>query len=207
MTLNPIQPNRRTQAERRAESEHRLLHAAAEIVVSVGLTAATFENVGRRAGYSRGLAAQKFGSKQGLVEALVAHLESRQAGLWPSDPNMPGLESILGYVDAFLRNLGHDGEARAYFMLMSGAVSDLSPHRTDFAQVHERVERRLESLVKRGQDEGNISSGLDADAMALMIGALLLGVSMQVLVNPSIDINPIRMTSLAALRQALVSRP
>jgi AcrR family transcriptional regulator len=71
VTLISPSLSRRTQAERRAESEQQLLRAAAEIVVQEGVAAATFESIGRRAGYSRGLAAQKFGSKQGLVEALV----------------------------------------------------------------------------------------------------------------------------------------
>lgn len=207
MTTAPPTSSRRTQAERRAESEHRLLRAAAEIVVSEGVAAATFESIGVRAGYSRGLAAQKFGSKQGMVEALVTHLEHRQDAFWQTETQSGGLETLLAYVDTFLRNLSQDGEARAYFMLMSGAVSDLSPHRTDFARVHERIERRLEALVKRGQEEGQISLAIDADAMALMVGALLLGLSMQVLVNPATDLAPIRVASLAALRQALIKAP
>lgn len=203
MTLIKPATGRRTQAERRAESERRLLRAAAEIVVSQGVAAATFESVGLRAGYSRGLAAQKFGSKQGMVEALVTHLEKRQDAFWEAEARAGGLDALLGYVDGFLRNLSLDGEARAYFMLMSGAVSDLSPHRADFARVHERIERRLEALIKNGQAQGQINPSVDPDAMALMIGALLLGLSMQVLVNPATDLEPIRVASLGALKRAL----
>ena len=62
---------RRTQAERRDESQRRLLEAAAALIQERGMAAATFENIGVRAGYSRGLATQHFGSKQGLIEALI----------------------------------------------------------------------------------------------------------------------------------------
>ena len=52
----------------------------------------------------------------------------------------------------------------------------------------------------RGQADGDIRREIDADAAALMIGSLLLGLSMQLLVDPTMNLDPIRETSLAALR-------
>ena len=195
---------RRTQAERRDQSERLLLKAAAELIVERGITAATFENIGARAGYSRGLATQKFGSKQGLIEALIAQLQVRLEELL-SERNfddLPALEAVLTFVDVFLRNLDEDGEKRAYFMLMAGSIADRSAQRGPFAQAHLNVERRLEAIVQRGQAEGSIRPEIDPDAAALMIGSLLLGLSMQLLIDPQMNLAPIRDTSLAALRQS-----
>ncbi|MET3528193.1 TetR/AcrR family transcriptional regulator [Phenylobacterium koreense] len=196
---------RRTQAERRDESGRRLLQAAAELIVERGVSAATFQNIGARAGYSRGLATQRFGSKQGLIDALVAFLEARQAELMGELDALPALDAVLAYVELFLRNLGGAGEARAYFMMMAGAVADLSPQRSAFAKVHEGVERRLEALIQRGQAEGTIRAELDADATALIIGSLLLGLSIQLLVDPQMNLEPIRETSLISLRKTLTA--
>jgi AcrR family transcriptional regulator len=193
---------RRRQSERRLQSEEGLLRAAAELVAERGVNAATFENIGQRAGYSRGLAAQKFGSKQGLIEALITHLHARsdigfaERGI----ESLPGLDAILAYVDVYLRNLENDCEVRAYFVLMAGAVADLSIIRTAFAASHQLVEHRLEAMVLRGQAEGAVRREIDADAAALMIGSLLLGLSMQWLVDPRMDLAPIRETSIATLR-------
>src|SRR6187431_2555326 len=94
---------RRSQTERRDESERRLLKAAMEVIVEQGVRAATFEAIGQKAGYSRGLATQKFGSKQGMTEALIGHLHERQnealaaAGI----DRAPGLDALLGYVDHY----------------------------------------------------------------------------------------------------------
>lgn len=200
---------RRTQAERRDESERRLLRAAMEVIAEQGVSAATFEAIGQKAGYSRGLATQKFGSKQGMIEALIAHLHERQdealalAGI----DQAPGFEALLGYVDHYLRQLGHDAEGRAYFMLLADAVSDLSALRSAFAASHTRVERLLEGIVIRGQDEGAIRPDLDPDAAALMVGSLLLGLSVQCLVDPAMDLDPIRETSLATLRLSFAAQP
>ena len=47
----PLEPRaRRTQAERRDESEQRLLQAAGEVIAQSGVSAATFEALGARAG-------------------------------------------------------------------------------------------------------------------------------------------------------------
>ena len=83
---------------------------------------------------------------------------------------------------------------------MAGAVGDMSELRAPFAAAHKEAEQRLESMVLRGQAEGVIRPGLDADAAALMVGSLLLGVSTQLLIDPGMDLEPIRRTSLATLR-------
>ncbi len=200
---------RRTQAERRDESERRLLRAAVELIADHGVSAATFEAVGQRAGYSRGLATQKFGSKQGMIEALIARLHEQQdealaqAGI----DRAPGFEALLGYVDHYLRQLGKDAESRAYFMLLADAISDLTALRAAFEASHRRVERLLETIVIRGQDEGAIRADLDPDAAALMVGSLLLGLSVQSLVDPNMDLDPIRETSLATLRLSFAAQP
>jgi len=65
------EPARRTQEQRRAEAEHRLVAAAAELVGEIGPSRVTLASVGERAGYSRGLATHHFGSKGALMQRLV----------------------------------------------------------------------------------------------------------------------------------------
>jgi hypothetical protein len=113
---------------------------------------------------------------------------------------MPGLDALLADTDLYLRSLSEKGELKAYFMWLSAAVADASALRTAFAASHEQVRTRLRAYVKKGQAEGCIRSDLDADAAALMVGSLQLGLSMQLLVDPTMNLDPIRETSLATLR-------
>lgn len=200
---------RRTQAERRDESGRGLVQAAIAVVADEGVSAATFEAIGRRAGKSRGLVTQRFGSKQGLIEAVIDHLHDNQEELLAQFgvDRMPGFEAVLAYVDGYLRFLSLQGEGRAYFMLLSAAVADATSLRAAFAAEHGRVEARLEALLRRGQAEGDIRREIDPAAAALMIGSLLLGLSMQLLVDPDTDVDPIRETSLATLRLAFGTPP
>ena len=200
-------PARRTQAERRDESGRGLVEAAIALVAEEGVSAATFEAIGRKGGYSRGLAAQRFGSKQGFIEAVINHLHGQleTKTVHKRIDEMPGLEALLAFVDSYLRNLSQKSEGRAYFMLLSSAVADLSPVRVAFAAEHERTKKRLESIVRRGQAQGNIRNEIDATAAALMIGSQLFGVSMQLLVDPALNLDPVRKTIVTTLRTSFAA--
>ena len=127
----PAAPRRRTQAERRDLSERLLVEATLSVVSEQGVNAATFEAIGRAAGVSRGLATQRFGSKQGLIDAVIAYLHARREEMLAAHhvAEMTGLDALLDYVDSHLGGLdGHHG-GRAYFMLLAGAVADASAMR------------------------------------------------------------------------------
>jgi AcrR family transcriptional regulator len=197
---------RRSQAERRDESERLLVDATLKVVAEHGVTAATFDEIGREAGLSRGLATQRFGSKHGLIEAVIAYLHRKREAIMEAEhvDQMPAIEAIAHYVDGHLRGLetGHDGPA--YFMLLASTVADATAVRELFAASHERVRIRLRGLLARGQAKGEITRDIDPDAIALTIGSQLLGASMQRLVDPSTDLEPIRAAMITILRRALV---
>ena len=71
---------RRTQAERSEASRRRLLDAAFELLSERGSTLFTLAEVGERAGYSRGLPSQVFGTKAALLQQLVPHLRAQAQG-------------------------------------------------------------------------------------------------------------------------------
>jgi AcrR family transcriptional regulator len=202
-----VSQERRSQAVRRDESERGLVKAAIAVISEDGVGAATFEAIAGRGGYSRGLVGQRFGSKRGLIEAVINYLQEKQdaRALVIGIDKLPGLEALVTHVDLYLQQLSLENEGQAYFRLLSSAVADGSELQAAFAATHGRVRERLEGWVRRGQAEGDIRPEVDPSAAALMIGSLLLGVSMQVLVDPSMALDPIRATSVATLRLAFAT--
>lgn len=203
--LSVVPRPRRTQAERRDVSERLLVEATLSVVAERGVGAATFDAIGQAAGYSRGLATQRFGSKQGLIDAVIAYLHARRDELMDAAhvAEMPPLEAVLYYADSHFRLLDQDDSGRAYFMLMAGAVADASSMKAAFAASHDRVRLWLAERVRAGQAAGQVRAGLDPDGVALMIGSLLLGVSVQWLADLTTPLGRIRRTSLALLRDSL----
>ncbi len=204
-TQKSERPARRSQAERRAGSQLGLVRAAIAIVAEKGVSAATFEAIGERAGMHRSLVTQRFGSKRGLIDAVISYLHERRDAIDAAHgiDTMSGLEAVIAYTDLFLRHLADDTELRAYFTLLSSAVADLNDLRSAFAAEHERVRYRIRALVEKGQTQGEIRPEVDADAIALMVGSLQLGLAIQMLVDPSMNLTPIREASLATLRLSL----
>src|ERR1700759_1067408 len=92
---------RRTQAERSAESDRRMLRAALKLIGERGYRGTSLAAIGEEAGYSRGLVNERFGSKSGLLWALVKnmlrawHGEGRAAH---GDERI-GLEALFDMVD------------------------------------------------------------------------------------------------------------
>jgi AcrR family transcriptional regulator len=69
---------RRTQAERSASTQERLLDATVGSIVDLGLKQTSTTEVCRRAGVSRGAQLHHFPTKAGLVAAAVEHLVARR---------------------------------------------------------------------------------------------------------------------------------
>jgi AcrR family transcriptional regulator len=201
----PAKPPRRTQAERRSGSARGLVQAAIAVVAQEGVGAVTFDAVGREAGFSRGLASQHFGSKQGLIEAVIAHLQAREAArLVEIDAAASsGLEAVLAYVDLGLADMAGKGEGQAYVKLLSSAIAEGADLRATFAANHAKVQQHLAAMLRKGQVDGSVQAGVDCDATALMIGCLLFGLAMQLLVDPGMEIAPLREIGLSSLRRGL----
>ena len=200
-------PRRRSQAERRAESEQRLLDAAAQIIATEGYLAATLERVGTSAGFSRGLASRKYGSKDGLIEAVIwrvsAHVHEQ------ADAAIAGiacpLEQVLALADRFVELVQRDISVRAYFVLFSAMIANRLETRPVFDEVQIRFGERLEALIVAAQNAGKVPPTLPAQHAAFMLGCLLAGVAIETTMGFDRLTDPpaIRHDLTAMLRRAL----
>ena len=174
-------PVRRTQAQRREESERRLLEAAAEVIAAEGYLACTLERVGTAAGFSRGLASRKYGSKDGLIEAVIwrvsAHVHEQADAAIAGIP-CP-LDQVLALADRFVELVQRDISVRAYFVLFSAMIANRLETRAVFEEVQQRFGARIEELVVAGQAQGEIAPALPPQHLAFMVGCLLAGISIE----------------------------
>jgi AcrR family transcriptional regulator len=79
--MNPrqdrAQSERRKQQQRVEEPARRLAAAAVELIVEKGYAHTTAKDISLRAGYSRAMVAERFGSKEALLDALMNQYEGR----------------------------------------------------------------------------------------------------------------------------------
>lgn len=185
---------RLSQRERSRQSEDRLLAAAAEIIATEGYAAATLERVGERAGFSRALASRKYGSKDGMIEAVIrrvaAHVHRQ------TDIAVAGIESPLGQllatVDRFAELGVTDTSVRAYFVLFSAMIANALETREVFQQVQQQYGDRLLGMIVAAQAAGEIAGALNAEAAAYVIGSLQAGLAIEAAMGGEIDTDAVR---------------
>jgi AcrR family transcriptional regulator len=196
---------RRTHAERREEAEKRMLDAAVRIVAERGIDYLTLAECGEAAGYSRGLAAHYFGSKDALVAAIANHIVSnyvqRSRG---GSRGKKGLEGFLNAVDFYIES----GRNRVLELRAFNAVLGAAPTHRDLADAIAAVTRDSVQSLADGLEicrkQGSVRADIDPRSQATMILAMMRGVMAQWLLDPEgVDLDKIKAELLSSLRRSL----
>jgi AcrR family transcriptional regulator len=181
---------RRTQVERTALAESRMVRAAIDLINSVGVDGATLKAIGEQAGYSRGLATHHFGGKSGLFRRLLrqVHAEFLEE-LNERVGERTGIEALEAANEAHRDYvLRHRDRLRAMYILWLGALDPGSDFKPNVARFMKRQRETMARWIRGGQQSGQIPADIDADRMAARFYASLTGISLQWLVDASLDL-------------------
>ena len=207
--LSQLAP-RRTQIERRAEAEARLLAAAREIVARKGWVGMTLAEVGESAGYSRGLAAHHFGSKPKLLRALATYINDNFMRELDGGPERrDGLEALLGFVQTYLgRSDERWTNTRALLLLMAEASTDDSETGENLALYNQSVIDFLGQHFRAGIANGDIRSDIEPSSGAIVIVGALRGVMMKKLLkNSSVNLDAVKRQLLSMMIRSFACQP
>ncbi len=173
---------RRTQAERTATANRRLIRAAIRLIARQGYTRTTLAQVGQTAGYTGGLVSHHFGSKKGLLRALVDQAVERfyQDQIWPLVADKSGLDALCAVVDTYLNELtAREEHVRVLYVLMGEALGPVAEIRTMLADLNRSFRDRAQTWIERGIDTGQIRPDVDPEAAAALFVGMLRGLAMQ----------------------------
>lgn len=175
-----------TQAERTALSDKAMLDAAMELVLEHGTDKTTLAMIGEKAGYSRGLATYRYGSKGGLYDALCKSisrhwLEFLKQGVG----DKLGVDAMCAALDTIYRfERESPREARALQILYSGAASPSSEFQATAVGIRRRQKSDVAEWVRRGQQAGQVRAEVDADEVAAQYVAYISGMTYLWLMSP-----------------------
>ncbi|MGE0667990.1 MAG: TetR/AcrR family transcriptional regulator [Sphingomonadales bacterium] len=180
-----------TQAERTALSDQRMYDAAMTLIGRHGTHNTTLKEVGELAGYSRGLASYRFGSKEALFGNLVTFFNHK----WVEELDRfvggrTGLAAFIAALDAvedFL--LEQPDYMKAMYILWYESITSHSEVRERLAEQHEAYRTDIVRWVKEGIAEGFIRPYVDAEKLSVQFCSFIFGTIYQWLVKPeAIDI-------------------
>lgn len=180
-------PARRSQADRRGESDRRMMSAAARLIARHGVAGTSLAEVGVAAGYSRGLPVDRYGTKLGLVRALLAATET-----WFRDhlattlSGKSGLEAIELRIEAHLASVDRSDSATAALHAIYTASQSVMPElKKPVAAFTRRWSAGLVAHMREGQETGGIRMDIDCEAEARFLHAAMRGLMMQYLMDGS----------------------
>jgi AcrR family transcriptional regulator len=200
---------RRTQAERSATANRRMIRAAIRLIARQGYTHTTLAQVGKEAGYSGGLVSHHFGSKEGLLRALVERAAGRfyQDQLLAATRGRSGLDALCASLDTYLDELMIRPEhMRALYVLMGEALGPVAEINEVFADLNRGFRASAGAWIREGIAAEEIRSDLDPDAEAAVFVGMLRGVATQWMAEPRcFDPDAVRESLKDALRRHLAA--
>tara|TARA_R110002110_G_scaffold205066_1_gene416631 strand:- start:20598 stop:21230 length:633 start_codon:yes stop_codon:yes gene_type:complete len=176
---------RMTQSERTALSDQRMFEAAISLINERGTQKTTLKEIGERAGYSRGLANYRFGSKEGLLQELFsrfdlhwkAHLEAYVAGL-------SGIDAVCGAARALRDFLKAESVyMRAMYILWYESLGHESEILSRLADHHDVYRKDATKWIQQGIDAGEVHPDINPEQFAVQYCAFIFGTVYQWLVK------------------------
>ena len=197
---------RNKQQQRSERSTNALLEAASDLIVEGGFAALTFAAIGERSGYSRGMITARFGTKDGLIDALIDRIVTTWShrNVIPHTTGSSGLEGAMTLIAAIEAQAAKDPRGlQVLYSLMFEAVGSTEEMVQRFAKFHEGMRADFAQFVRRGQRDGSVRPGPDPDREAELIVAGLRGIGFQWLLDPA-SFDPV--TALAYFGSSVRSR-
>ncbi len=176
-----------TQAERTAISDKAMLEAAVELILEYGTEKTTLAAIGEKAGYSRGLATYRFGSKAGLYDELCKSISRRWLDYLNQDVGeQVGLEAMCTALDSFFRFVSESPrDAQVLQILYCAAASPKSEYRQTSAGIHQRQQDDVAEWILRGIENGTVREDADPKSVAAHYIAYISGMTYLWLISPA----------------------
>ena len=176
---------KKTQAERTALSDQRMFDAAIKLIIERGTQKTTLKEIGELAGYSRGLANYRFGSKDRLLLELFASFDERwKAHLGSYIQGKTGVSAVLAAADALRDFLKLESNyMRAMYILWYESLGHESEIRSRLADHHDIYRKDATQWITEGIANGEIKPDVNAEQFAVQYCAFIFGLVYQWLVN------------------------
>ncbi|MEM8496765.1 MAG: TetR family transcriptional regulator [Pseudomonadota bacterium] len=185
---------RLTQAERTALSDQRMFAAAISLINERGTQKTTLKEIGELAGYSRGLANYRFGSKDGLLAELFIYFD----GLWKAHlgeyiGDLKGLAALRAAGDALRDFLKLEADyMRAMYLLWYESLGHESETRARLSDHHRVYRKDVQRWISEGIANGEIRESVNAEQFSIQYCAFVFGLVYQWLVSPeALDMNAV----------------
>ena len=199
---------RRAQVDRRAKSDRQMLRAAISLIAAQGSKNVSMAQIGMAAGYSRGLPAERFGTKLRLLEAVISNTEAWfERHLQNVLEGKTGLDALSARIIAHMESVRDSSEAAiALYQLMmeaTGTVPELKPRIT---RLNQSYAYGMKKHMEEARARGELMEDIDIDRHALAIVSAMHGLAIQALIRDDIGSLGLDVRHVAGIHVAAIAR-
>jgi AcrR family transcriptional regulator len=189
--------------EQALQSREKLIDAATALFAEHGYRDTSVQAIGEQAGVSRGSIFWHFGSKEGLLWAVV----ERAFTAWEAETLVPDIGDTTG-MEAVRRALrshrtfltGDTAALKLFYTLMFEALGPRPELAGEFARLHRELRRMSVGWIAAGSAAGDLRSDLDPETVVTLMTAALGGIVYQYLLDDTLDLDAL----YGGLEQVLV---
>ena len=181
--------------------------AAVQLLLQKGVSGTTLAELGKQAGYSRGLATHRFGSKAGLLRHVLQRASARWLSLLQSKVgDKVGADALCAAVDAHLALLRNSpDDVRVMYLLWFSSIDPGSEYRANVARVNQAQRDDIRRWIQLGQQRSLVPAKIDADRVAEQFCASMVGMACQWLVHEKMPLLEMHQHLKTDIRQRLAA--
>jgi len=179
---------RRTQEERRDEAEQRMLAAGVHLLAVNGPEKLTLTDVGVSAGYSRGLPAHHFGSREDYLKALASYVAVEFNRTLGDAGQASGLAAVLEITRVVLEQIRTDPTRGLATQIVLADPRQDQALSDEVSALRDQTLALLAGHIRDGIARGEIRADASPDHAGLLIAAGICGLIEVWLANPQYDI-------------------
>lgn len=174
---------RREQARGRAR-RRQLTEAAAGLFARGGFRGTGIAAVAAEVGVTTATLLYHFGSKEGLLQAVLEHRDEQVGEQWEGMLEPGGLETLRRLPDVARSWQREPALARLYTVLLAESLEPDAPMHEWFARRQSIVRAGLRRTIETGQARGEIRADVDARSVAIEISAFMDGLGAEWALDP-----------------------
>lgn len=182
-----------------------MTEAAISLLIERGIAGTTLAAIGERAGYSRGLATHRFGTKAKLLahvhDTVAAHWVERVQRVVGDATGIVALERVIDALHSFI--VEEPDELRAMYLLRYASIDPAAEYRANVAKVNRAHVLALARFIEQGRADGSIAKAVDPMLAAEAVASVVDGLLYRWLVTPEMPVTPLHHLIRAQLAPAL----
>lgn len=160
---------------RGVERRRAIVAAAGEHFAREGYRGTGIAAIAKAAGVTTGGVLHHFGSKEGLLVAVLQQRDRDTVAAFQAAPRATVADELDRWVDVAAWNEGRAAVAALHTVLLAESIADDHPARAFFLARNQMVVEVLADTLRSGVERGELRPGLDVEAKAVELHALIEG--------------------------------